>query len=104
MDIVVLFVLLNDHIRISIVEFTMELRILSHWLEFFDSVDLQGLLTRSGEKGFSLGLQLLNMDIKFFSFHFLLYLMLFKLFINNIFAKRYIKLRFLFYQKKRIHI
>lgn len=56
MDIVVFFILFNDHIGVAIVKLPKELRVLSDRLELLDSVDLNVVLASLCEKGLSLSL------------------------------------------------
>lgn len=59
-DVVVLLVLLEHHVGVAVVELTVELGVLPHWLELLDAIHLQLVLARLGEEGISLGLELPN--------------------------------------------
>jgi hypothetical protein len=39
MNIIVLLILFDDHIGITIIEFSMELRVLSDWFKLFDPIN-----------------------------------------------------------------
>lgn len=68
-DVIVLFVLLYNNVRVSVVELPMELGVLPNRLKFLNSVDLKNFLTSLGEESLCLCLEFLDMNVELFSFH-----------------------------------
>lgn len=63
MDIVIFIISLEDNIGVTVVEFAQELKILSHWLEFLNSIYFNWFFSCLSEEGLGLRLELLNMQI-----------------------------------------
>ena len=57
MNIIVFIVLLDDNVGISVVEFSVELRVLAHRLKLLNSINLNWVLSCLGKEGLSLSLQ-----------------------------------------------
>lgn len=68
-DVIVLFVLLYNHVGVSVVELSVELGVLSDRLKFFNAVDLKNFLASLSEESLCLCLQFLDMYVELFSFH-----------------------------------
>jgi hypothetical protein len=68
MDIISFITLEQDNVGVTVVEFPQEFGILSDWLKLFDSVNLDLVFASLLKESSSLGLELLNLCVEFFSF------------------------------------
>ena len=66
-DIIIGSLLLDNDIRVTLIELAMELGVLLDWLELLDSVDLERVLARLLEEGLGLRLELVDVLIQVLS-------------------------------------